>query len=55
MTSTAQERSAVLSEIGLDGQNKVSLGRLLASGTIGRADEGADGRMRAEIRIPPDQ
>jgi len=55
MTSTEQERSAVLSEIGLDRQNKASLGRLLASGNIGHAEEAADGCMRAEIRIPPDK
>jgi PQQ system protein len=55
MTSTAQERSAVLTEIGLDRQNKASLGRLLASGNIGHAEEAADGSMRAEVRIPPDK
>jgi len=55
VTSTAQERSALLSEIGLDGQNKAALGRLLATGNIGRAEEGSDGRMHATIRINPDE
>jgi PQQ system protein len=55
MTSTADERSAALSEIGLDRQNKGTLGRLLATGNLGRAEEGADGRMRAQVRIPPDE
>ena len=55
MTSTADERSAALSEIGLDRQNKGTLGRLLATGNLGHAEEGADGRMRAQVRIPPDE
>lgn len=54
MTNT-QERTALLSEIGLDGQNKAALGRLLATGNIGRAEEGPDGRMHATIRINPDE
>jgi len=44
-----------MSELGLDKQNKGSLGRLLGSGSIGKAEEGPDGRMRATIRIPPDE
>jgi len=55
MTGATQERSDILSEIGLNGQNKASLGRLLATGNVGHAKEGPDDRMRAEIRIPPDQ
>ena len=55
MTSTADERSAALSELGLDRQNKGTLGRLLATGNIGQAEAGADGRMRARVRIPPDE
>jgi PQQ system protein len=55
MTSTADERSAALSELGLDRQNKGTLGRLLATGNLGHAEEGADGRMRAQVRIPPDE
>lgn len=54
MTSTAQERSALLSELGLDSQNTAALGRLLASGNIGQAEE-KDGRMHATIRINPDE
>ena len=55
MTSTADERSAALSDIGLDRQNGATLGRLLANGNIARAEEGPDGRMRATIRIRPDE
>jgi PQQ system protein len=55
MTSTAQERSALLSKIGLDGQNKAALGRLLATGNIAQAAERDDGRMHATIRINPDE
>jgi PQQ system protein len=52
---SADERSAALSEIGLDRQNKATLGRLLATGSLKYAEEGAGGRMRAQIRIPPDE
>jgi PQQ system protein len=55
MTSTAEDRSALLSKIGLDKQNRASLGRLLATGNIGQAIERSDGRMRATIRINPDE
>jgi PQQ system protein len=55
MTSTSTSREALMSELGLDKQNKGSLGRLLGSGSIGKAEEGPDGRMRATIRIPPDE
>ena len=40
---------------GLRKQNGATIGRLLANGNVGRAEEGPDGRMRARIRIPPDQ
>ena len=40
---------------GLAKQNGATIGRLLATGKVGRAEEGPDGRMRARIRIPPDQ
>ena len=40
---------------GLAKQNGATIGRLLANGNIGRAEEGPDGRMRARIRIPPDE
>jgi len=40
---------------GLSKQNGASIGRLLATGKIGYAEEGPDGRMSARIRIPPDE
>lgn len=55
MATPAGERSALLSELGLDHQNKATIGRLIASGNIGRAEEGPDGHMRARVRIPPDE
>ena len=55
MTSTADERSAAVSQLGLDRQNKGTLGRFLATGNLGHAEAGADGRMRARVRIPPDE
>jgi PQQ system protein len=36
-------------------QNGATIGRLLANGNVARAEEGADGRMHAQIRIPQDQ
>lgn len=54
-TAEAPDRSALLSELGLDRQNQASLGRLLASGSIKQAEEADDGRMHAQIRIVPDQ
>jgi PQQ system protein len=53
--TTAQERADLLSKLGLDGQNKAALGAVLNTGTIGQATEGSDGRMKATIRINPDQ
>jgi PQQ system protein len=55
MATPTGERSAVLSEIGLDRQNAAVLGRLLANGNLGHAEEGPDGRMRAKIQIRPDE
>ncbi|GLY66769.1 MSMEG_3727 family PQQ-associated protein [Amycolatopsis taiwanensis] len=52
--TTAKERPDTLHEFGLDVQNKGSLGRVLATGNIRQAEE-VDGRMRAEVRIPPDE
>jgi PQQ system protein len=40
---------------GLDKQNGVTLGRILGRGTVGQAEEGSDGVMRATIRIPEDE
>src|SRR5436305_7106059 len=42
-----------LAELGR--QNGATIGRLLANGNLGRAEEGPDGRMHARIRIPPDE
>lgn len=55
MTAAAEERSVVLSEIGLDRQNGGTLGRILGTGNLGHAEEGPDGRMYARIRIPVDE
>jgi len=40
---------------GLDKQNGVTLGRILGRGTVGNAEEGSDGVMRATVRIPEDE
>jgi PQQ system protein len=55
MTSTAHERADLLNKIGLDVQNKATLGCVLATGNIGQAMERDDGRMHATIRINPDE
>lgn len=55
MATPTEERSAVLREVGLDRQNSAVLGRLLGTGSLGHAEEKADGRMRAKIRIPRDE
>jgi PQQ system protein len=55
MATPAAERSALISELGLDHQNKATIGRLLTTGNVGRAEEGPDGRMHATIRINPDE
>jgi PQQ system protein len=55
MTTTAGDRSDLLGKLGLDGQNKATLGRLLATGNIGQATERSDGSMQATIRINPDE
>jgi PQQ system protein len=36
-------------------QNKATLGRLMMHGNVGYAEEGPDGRLRAQVRIPPDE
>jgi len=53
--TTAQERDDLLSEIGLDAQNKATIGRVLNTGNVGRATERADGTMEATVRINPDE
>ena len=55
MTSTAHERADLVSKLGLDAQNTAALGRVLGTGNIGQATERADGRMQAQLRIPPDE
>jgi PQQ system protein len=55
MTTTSSGRSAELAEAGLDGQNRLALGRHIGRGNIGHAEEGSDGRMRATVRIPEDE
>jgi PQQ system protein len=39
----------------LDRQNGATLGRILGRGSLGHAEDGPDGRMRATVRIPPDE
>lgn len=57
--TTANEKqslSEMVSELGLDKQNKGTIGRLLThGGGLGHAEEGPDGRMSATIRIPEDE
>jgi PQQ system protein len=36
-------------------QNGATIGRLLATGNVGKAEEGSDGRMHATVRIQPDE
>jgi PQQ system protein len=55
MATPADERSALVSKLGLDRQNGATLGRVLATGNIGEAEVGPDGRMKATIRIREDQ
>ena len=43
--TTAKERSDLINELGLDVQNKATLGRVIGTGNIGQATEGSDGRM----------
>jgi PQQ system protein len=51
VTQTAQ--SDVVEE--LLRQNGTTLGRMLGRGSVGFAEEGADGKMTATIRIPEDE
>jgi len=55
MATPTEQRSTTLADIGLDTQNKASIGRVLGTGKIEQAAEAADGRMSATIRIKPDQ
>jgi PQQ system protein len=50
------EMRAVPEQPALDQQNGAALGRLpLRDGRVGYAEEGPDGRLRARVRIPPDE
>ena len=51
----SEERSDLLARLGLDGQNKASMGRVLATGSIAESTERADGTMEATIRIREDE
>ena len=57
--TTADEKQSLsekVSELGLDKQNRATIGRLLThGGGLGHAEEGSDGVMRATIRIPEDE
>ena len=54
--ATVEELSAAVKELGLDIPNRATIGRLIThGGGLGHAEEGADGRMSAQVRIPPDE
>jgi PQQ system protein len=54
MSQTAD--TGVLDQLaGLGKQNGTTLGRILANGKLGQAEEGSDGKMHATIRIPEDE
>ena len=56
MTTARDDLSEKVSELGLDRQNGASIGRLLNhGGGLAHVEEGPDGRMRAQIRIPEDE
>jgi PQQ system protein len=55
MATRSGQEATTLSDIGLDTQNKATIGRVLGTGKIERAAEGDDGRMSATIRIRPDE
>ena len=50
-----KQLSEVVSELGLDKQNRGTIGRLLNHGGIGQVEEGSDGRMSIQVRIPEDE
>ncbi len=54
MSQTADSSVAAGVE-GLEKQNGTTLGRMLGRGSVGRAEEGPDGKMRAAVRIPEDE
>ena len=53
MSPTAQ--TGVVDVADLDRQNGATLGRILGRGSVGQAEEGPDGKMRATVRIPEDE
>ena len=54
--ATTEDLSAAVRELGLDKTNNATIGRLIThGGGLGHAEEGPDGRMRAQVRIPPDE
>ena len=55
MMANRVELSGWVSALGLDRQNRATLGRLVALGGLGHAEEGPDGRLHARVRIPPDE
>jgi PQQ system protein len=55
MAIPKEDLSGAVNELGLDKQNKATLGRLLPHGGLVQAEEGSDGRMRAQVRIRPEQ
>ena len=55
MATAKEELDAAVNELGLDKQNRAALGRLLPHGGLVQAEEGSDGRMHAQVRIPPDE
>ena len=52
MSPTAQSGVDVAD---LDRQNGATLGRILGRGSVGEAEAGPDGKMRATVRIPEDE
>jgi len=54
--ATTEELAAAVKELGLDKPNRATIGRLIThGGGLGHAEEGPDGRMSAQVRIPPDE
>lgn len=51
----SQERVDLLKELGLDAQNRATMGRVIGTGSIARATELPDGTMEATITIIEDQ
>lgn len=51
----AKERADLLSELGLGEQNSATIGSVLGTGSIERAEERPDGTMEATVRIKEDE